>query len=111
MLQVADLAYAFDLPVTLMNCPANYTAHVAAALPNHIHMEVVGAGRETAMRVDNHIEDGWIILGDSPGLGIEFDEAQLAPLLVDTPSPAPRSGRRVGAALYQVPAAPSEREH
>jgi L-alanine-DL-glutamate epimerase-like enolase superfamily enzyme len=111
MLQIADLAYAFDLPVTLMNCPANYTAHVAAALPNHIHMEVLDAGRSAAMRVDNHIEDGWIILGNTPGLGIEFDEAQLAPLLVDQPSPAPRSGRRVGAALYQVPAEPSELEH
>jgi L-alanine-DL-glutamate epimerase-like enolase superfamily enzyme len=108
MLQVADLAYAFDLPVTLMNCPANYTAHVAAALPNHIHMEVVGAGREAAMQVDNHIEGGWIILGNTPGLGITFDEAALAPLLVDQASPPPRSGRRVGAALYQVPASPSE---
>lgn len=111
MLQIADLAYAFDLPVTLMNCAANYTAHVAAVLPNHTHMEVLNAGRAYAMKVDNHIEDGWIILGDKPGLGIEYDEALLAPLLVDQPSPAPRSGRRVGAALYQVPADPSELEH
>ncbi|HLV36371.1 MAG TPA: mandelate racemase/muconate lactonizing enzyme family protein [Spirillospora sp.] len=111
MLQVADLAYAFDLPISQMNCPANHLAHVAACLPNHIHMEVLDAGRSAAMIVDNHIEDGWIILGNKPGLGIEFDEAQLAPLLVDQPSPAPRSGRRVGAGLYQVPATPDELEH
>lgn len=111
MLQVADLAYAFDLPVSVMNCPANYTAHVAAALPNHIHMEVLSAGRDAAMLVDNHIEDGWIVLGDKPGLGIEYDEEALAPLLVETPSPAPRSGRRRGAGLYQVPADPAELEH
>jgi UTP-glucose-1-phosphate uridylyltransferase len=111
MLQVAELAYAFEIPVSLMNCPANYSAHVAAALPNHNHMEVLDAGRDAAMRVDNHIEDGWIILGDAPGLGIEFVEDELAPLLVATPSPAPRSGRRTGAALYQVPADPSELEH
>jgi L-alanine-DL-glutamate epimerase-like enolase superfamily enzyme len=111
MLQVADLAYAFDLPISQMNCPANHLAHVAACLPNHIHMEVLDAGRSAAMIVDNHIEDGWIILGDKPGLGIEFDEAQLAPLLVDQPSPAPRSGRRVGAALYPVPATPDELAH
>ena len=63
------------------------------------------------MKVDNHIEDGWIILGDAPGLGIEPIEAELAPLLVEKPSPAPRSGRRVGAALYQVAADPAELAH
>jgi L-alanine-DL-glutamate epimerase-like enolase superfamily enzyme len=111
MLQIADLCYAFDLPVTQMNCPANHLAHVAACLPNHIHMEMLDAGRDAAMKYDHKVEDGWLILSDAPGLGIEFDEAQLAPLRVDTPSPAPRSGRRVGAALYQLPATPSELEH
>ncbi|MBZ0295100.1 MAG: mandelate racemase/muconate lactonizing enzyme family protein [Anaerolineae bacterium] len=107
-LRVAELAYAFELPVSLMNCPANFMAHVAAAIPNHITMEYLGAGRDQAMHVDNHIEDGWIILGDAPGLGFTFDEEALAPLIVETPSPAPRSGRRVGAGLYQLPADPSE---
>ncbi len=111
IMQVADLCYAFEIPVSMMNCPANYMAHVAAALPNHIHMEVLDAGREAAMRVDNHIEDGWIILGEAPGLGIEYNEAELDALLVDKPSPANRSGRRVGAGLYQVPATPDELSH
>lgn len=111
MLHVAHLAYAFEIPVAMMNCPGNYLAHVATVIPNHICMEVLDAGRDQAMKVDNHIEDGWIILGDAPGLGIEPIEAELAPLLVEKPSPAPRSGRRVGATLYQVPADPAELEH
>ena len=41
----------------------NFMAHVAAVLPNHIAMEVVAAGRTKAMSVDNHIQDGWIVLG------------------------------------------------
>ncbi len=32
-LQVADLAYAFEIPVSVMNCPGNFAAHFAAALP------------------------------------------------------------------------------
>jgi L-alanine-DL-glutamate epimerase-like enolase superfamily enzyme len=91
-----------------MNCAANHLAHVAAVLPNHIHMEVVDAGRNAAIIPTNHIEDGWIIMDDTPGIGLDFDEDALAPLLVETPSPAARSGRRRGAALYQVPVDSSE---
>ena len=105
-MQVADLAYGFELPVAMMNCPANIMAHLAAALPNHMMMEVVGAGREQGMSlVDNHIEDGWIVLGDAPGLGIAFDEAKLASLAVERPSPdagASPWGRRRGAGLVEV---------
>ena len=105
-MQVADLAYAFELPVSMMNCPGNYMAHLAAALPNHMMMEVVAAGRDAVFTADNHIEDGWIVLGDSPGLGITFDEEKLERFAVDQPSsdatPSP-AGRRRGAGLYEVP--------
>ncbi len=102
---VADMAYGFELPVSLMNCPGNYMAHLAAALPNHIMMEVVAAGREAVFSVDNHIEDGWIVLGDSPGLGITFDEEKLERFAVERPSRegmATPWGRRRGAGLYEV---------
>jgi len=105
-MMIAEMAYGHDLPVALMNCPANYTAHLAAALPNHFMMEVLEVGRHQLMRVDNHIEDGWIILGDEPGLGISFDEAKLAAATVEAPSPKAAVGlwgRRRGAALYPVP--------
>jgi hypothetical protein len=61
------------------------------------------------MRVDQRIEDGWIVLGDTAGLGIVFDEQQLDELAVAPqvapPSPASGSspwGRRRGAGLYEV---------
>ena len=104
--QVADMAYGFELPVSVMNCPGNFMAHLAAALPNHIMMEVVGAGREAVLTVDNRIEDGYIVLGDAPGLGIEFDAAKLEELAIDGTTPrtgAVPSGRRRGAGLYEVP--------
>ena len=110
-LQIADLAYAFELPVTMMNCPGNFMAHLAAALPNHWMMEVVGAGREKVLKVDNHIEDGWIVLGDQAGLGIEFDEARIEEAGGDVPTSGSRAslwGRRRGAGLFEVP--PSEPE-
>lgn len=111
-LQVADLAYAFEIPVSVMNCPGSFMAHFAAALPNHIWMEVFNAGRTAGMKVDTRIEDGGIVLGDEPGLGITFDEEKLDELAVEetfamaTSLPA---GRRRGAGLYEVgPDEPAE---
>ena len=105
-LQVADMAYGFELPVSMMNCPGNHMAHLAAALPNHIMMEVIDAGFETLLHVDNHIEDGYIVLGDAPGLGVEFDLEKLETMAV-APTGARTSAvpttRRRGAALYPVP--------
>lgn len=106
MLQIADLAYAFDRPVTLMNCPGNFMAPVAACLPNHIGMEVVDAGRDICFDVDSTIEDGWIVLGDSPGNGITVDETRLAEVEVERFSPGIKAGswpRRAGAGMYEVP--------
>jgi L-alanine-DL-glutamate epimerase-like enolase superfamily enzyme len=103
--QVADLAYAFEIPVSVMNCPGSFMAHFAAALPNHIWMEVFNAGRTVGMTVDTRLEDGYIVLGDTPGLGITFDEEKLKELAVDRPSPGSGAspwGRRRGAGLYEV---------
>ena len=100
--QVANLAYAYELPVSMMNCQANYMAHLAAALPNHMAMEVVDPGREHCLTFDDAIEDGHIALGDKPGLGIEVDEATLRELQENRPrreSGFPFS-RREGAGLY-----------
>ena len=46
------------------------------------------------------------MLGDTPGLGLVFDEEKLARLQVDQVSAAPKAGgwgRRRGAGLYEVP--------
>jgi L-alanine-DL-glutamate epimerase-like enolase superfamily enzyme len=105
LMQIADLAYGFELPVAMMNCPGNFMAHLAAALPNHIMMEVVAAGREVCFTVDTRIEDGYIVLGDTPGLGMVFDERELKRLQDHPAASGPRLGgwgRRRGAGLYLV---------
>jgi L-alanine-DL-glutamate epimerase-like enolase superfamily enzyme len=113
-MQVAQMCAGFELPVAMMNCPANYMAHLAAALPNHMMMEVVDPGREPCFTFDNRIEDGFIVLGETPGLGITVDEAKLEALSQPLP---PRSGRdpqpfprREGAGLWIKRLTPEERE-
>lgn len=101
-MQVAHMVHGFDRPVSMMNCPANFMAHLAACLPNHMMMEVVDAGMDALLHSDQHIEDGWIILGEKPGFGLSFDEKALAAATVETPSPdagASPWGRRPGAGL------------
>ncbi len=113
-LMVADLAYAFEIPIAVMNSPGTFMAHFAAVLPNHIWIEVLNAGRTTGMSVDARIEDGWVVLGDTPGIGMVFDEAEMERLAIEetaamrTGLPA---GRRRGAGLYEVgPDEPAELE-
>jgi L-alanine-DL-glutamate epimerase-like enolase superfamily enzyme len=112
-MQVAQMCAGFELPVAMMNCPANYMAHLAAALPNHMMMEVVDPGREPCFSFDNRIEDGFIVLGEAPGLGITVDEARLAQLAEapprrtwQDPQPFPR---REGAGLWIKGLTPDER--
>ena len=73
--QCANIANAYELPVTMMNCQANYMAHLAAAIPNHVMMEVFGTpDREHVFKSwDNEIQDGFIVMGNSSGLGLEID--------------------------------------
>ena len=110
-LQVAELAYAFDLPVAVMNSPGNFLAHLAAALPNHLMLEVIDAGRDRFFDIDLELRDGHIHLGERPGLGMVFDEdrlaaAQAAAAPVAQPATgAGAPGRRVGAGLIEVPPA------
>jgi L-alanine-DL-glutamate epimerase-like enolase superfamily enzyme len=108
--QIANLAMTYGLPVAMMNCQANFMAHVAAALPNHTMMEVVDPGREHCLKFDSYIEDGFIHLSEAPGFGVSVDEQKLAALKASPPKgqgkfPFPR---RAGAGLYIVPPAPGE---
>jgi L-alanine-DL-glutamate epimerase-like enolase superfamily enzyme len=108
--QIANMAHAHGIEVSMMNAQANYMAQIAAALPNHGMMEVVDPGREHCLKWDNRIEDGYIVLGESPGFGIEVDEVKLKALQADPPPgrgkfPFPR---REGAGRYIVPPAPGE---
>ena len=104
LMKVADLAYGFELPVSMMNCPVNFTAAAAAAIPNHMMMEVVDDRDAGILSIDSTIEDGYIVLGDAPGLGLTIDEEGLERLSKDTPQTAEAitAGRRRGAALVEV---------
>ncbi len=85
-LRIAEMSDALGLPVALVNCPGRYAAHVAAVIPNHLMMEVVDVGRDAVFQSDHRLENGWIVLGDAPGLGITFDEERLAQHAVERPS-------------------------
>ena len=100
-LRAAELAQAFDRPVSLMNSAGRYGAHLAAALPHHTMMEVLEAGRDATFSFDSVIEDGWIVLGHSPGTGITFDPTALQHHRVESPDAlnarlAAGRGRRAG---------------
>lgn len=102
--QIAHMAHVHGLQVSMMNAQADYMAQIAAALPNHNMMEVVDPGREHCLKWDSRIEDGFIVLGDAPGFGIEIDETKLKELQANPPTgkgkfPFPR---REGAGRYIV---------
>lgn len=108
--QIANMAYVHNVPVSMMNCQANFMAQVAAALPGHTMMEVVDPGREHCLKYDNYLEDGFIHLSEAPGFGIEVDETILKDLQQNPPKgkgafPFPR---REGAGRYLVPPARGE---
>jgi hypothetical protein len=67
-------------------------------------MEVVAERDAGILSKDSKIEDGYIVLGDAPGLGLTIDEEGLERLSRDTPPGAQGipAGRRRGAALVEV---------
>lgn len=100
MLKIANLAYAYEVPVTLMNCAAHFAAHVATVLPNHIMMEALDNGRDAVFTHTHPIVDGWIELNDEPGLGFTYDQEKLDAHPVRDQHPGIVWGRRQGAGLY-----------
>ncbi len=81
-LMIGELAYAFDEPVSVINCPAHFMAHEAAALPNRIMMEAAMLGRSDGLVYNHTIDSHWIMLSDGPSLGIEFDVARICQVAV-----------------------------
>jgi L-alanine-DL-glutamate epimerase-like enolase superfamily enzyme len=53
-------------------------AHLSSTWKHHVMMEVFEMGREAALVNPLQIEDGCIVLNNTPGAGIEFDEKYLA---------------------------------
>jgi L-alanine-DL-glutamate epimerase-like enolase superfamily enzyme len=74
-LRVATLAHAHDLPVSPVAYNANPVAHAAAAVPNLLTYEVQDLAFPVGLDVDQQFDDGGIVLGERPGLGILVDES------------------------------------
>ncbi len=87
-LQVADMAYANGIPVAMMNCPGRHMAHVAAALPHHLMMEILDCGRDQAFSHEAELVDGRVQLGNAPGSGIVIRAEVLEGTDVVEPSPS-----------------------
>ena len=111
-LQIADAAFGYELPITLGGSPGLIHAHLATVMPNFMTLEVPDpVVRDGVFTSDIEIVDGWAVLGDRPGLGLEIDREALEKGRVDAipagsgPSPF---GRRPGAGLYEV--LPTEEE-
>jgi L-alanine-DL-glutamate epimerase-like enolase superfamily enzyme len=81
-LRVAAIAHGRDLPVSPVAYHTNPVAHAAAAVPNHLAFEVQDVSSPIGVTVDQEYQDGGIVLGDEPGLGIRVDEARIAALQV-----------------------------
>jgi L-alanine-DL-glutamate epimerase-like enolase superfamily enzyme len=76
-LRVAAMAHSHDLPVSPVAYHANPVAHAAAAVPNHLAFEVQDLSSPIGLHVDQEYEDGGIVLGDEPGIGIRVDEQHI----------------------------------
>ncbi|WP_030971878.1 mandelate racemase/muconate lactonizing enzyme family protein [Streptomyces sp. NRRL S-1824] len=87
-LRVATLAHAHDLPVSPVAYNANPLAHAAAAVPNHLAFEVQDLAFPVGLDVDQQFDDGGIVLGDRPGIGIVVDESLMSPAGAATPRAA-----------------------
>ena len=75
---VADMAAAFDRPVVTGPDVGNSMAHLSSTWKHHVMMEVFEMGREAALVNPMEVEDGCVVLSNTPGAGIEFDEKYLA---------------------------------
>jgi L-alanine-DL-glutamate epimerase-like enolase superfamily enzyme len=109
-LRVAMMAHSRDLPVSPVAYHANPVAHAAAAVPNHLAFEVQGLSAPIGLRVDQEYEDGGIVLGDEPGIGVRVDEDRIDAIRSGNP-PAVMPGphvRPVRAGLRLVPDSPRE---
>ena len=101
--QIGNFAYAYELPVTTMNCIGNYNAQIATSIPNHLMMEVVDPGREKAYsKWNNNIDDGFVHLDNTPGIGLVVDENKLKEMQNTDYGREPKRPwfRREGAGLY-----------
>ncbi|GAA3274096.1 mandelate racemase/muconate lactonizing enzyme family protein [Dactylosporangium vinaceum] len=76
-LRVAAVAHSHDLPVSPVAHHGSPLAHAAVAVPNHLTFEVQDLVAPIGLHIDQEFQDGGIVLGDAPGLGIRVDEDRI----------------------------------
>ena len=105
-LQIADAAYAMELPVTLGGSSGNMNAQLAPCMPNFLTLEVqVPHPEDNIIITDIKIQDGQAVLGNAPGNGISINFGSLRQSIKSgtisyTAGPSP-FGRRPGAGLWE----------
>ena len=77
-MKVAHLAEAFNVPVVSHLVP-EFLCHAMAAIPNGIYTEYMPWSLPL-YKEPPRIEDGELILPQTPGLGLEFDEDAITAL-------------------------------
>ena len=78
-IKIANLAEAFNLPVTSHGAH-DITVHLLAAVPNGRYLEAHGFGLDQFIADPLVVEDGMAIAPDRPGHGMAFDWASLEKL-------------------------------
>lgn len=112
-LRIAELAHAHGLPVAVGDSAGKFMAHVAAALPNHLMLEVHDVCiEEPVIDADTRVEDGHVVVGAQHGIGLTVRREDLVRHSVDvltSGSGIGARGRRAGAGLIEVPTTTEER--
>lgn len=107
-LRVATVAHSRDLPVSPVGSAASPVWHAAAAVPNHLALELQDLGAPMGVRLDHELVDGGVLLGLEPGNGVQLDEASIADALLEQgwAQPAGPHVRPARAGLRLVPDGP-----
>jgi len=77
-LRVAFVAHAHDLPVSPVGSLASPVWHAAAAVPNHLALELQSLTDPVGLHTDHEVADGGVVLGDEPGNGLSLDDEAVA---------------------------------
>ncbi|WP_166845408.1 mandelate racemase/muconate lactonizing enzyme family protein [Isoptericola sp. BMS4] len=77
-LRAAVVAYAHDLPISPVGSLASPVWHAAAAVPNHLALELQSLTDPVGLDTDHEVDDGGVVLGDDPGNGLSIDERAIA---------------------------------
>ncbi|WP_375207267.1 enolase C-terminal domain-like protein [Hyphococcus sp.] len=77
VLELADAAFGYELPIIIAAAPGNIGAHFAGALPYFMSLEIAELPEAQTLPSDIAISDGWALPGDAPGLGVNWPQPSI----------------------------------